>query len=202
METLAGKAGIVARSNAKEAEMEVRALVSRFFEDRKKTAYQDLHICSESFELPLDVRTLKFPLVIEFFFLKIMLHVYRLTEVNHEVLTVQYCITCSSVESDNSFEQLDRSESFYIIFFFVVVKLSAKPLYSFIQWLSTEESVFELSYAPGSSDTIDSESTVLFSENSSTSFVSNRQTSVRLKFWYRNADSYLNKREEMMIKIQ
>ena len=71
---------------------------------------------------------------------------------------------------------------------------------------SIDVSVFDSSDAiigsDSMSETTDSDSIMLFSENSSTSKMSDRQTRVGLKFWYTNADSYLNKREEMMTTIE
>lgn len=43
---------------------------------------------------------------------------------------------------------------------------------------------------------------MLFRENSSASLIPDRQTRVGVKFWYTNADNYLNKREEIMTIIE
>ena len=52
------------------------------------------------------------------------------------------------------------------------------------------------------SDEVFSESTVLYSSDSSLNFDDSQSNHEGIKIWYTNADSYLNKREEMLVEIE
>ena len=66
---------------------------------------------------------------------------------------------------------------------------------------TTDSSDNEFSYIQSSDDT--SNSTILYSRDTSVSNINDIQLERdSLKLWYTNADSYLNKREEMLVEIE
>ena len=67
---------------------------------------------------------------------------------------------------------------------------------------SDSDSSSEFSFVHSSEDSFNSGSTFLYSRTPSTSDLEFIPSVDRLKFWYTSADSYLNKREEMLVEIK